>query len=194
MARPTKYSDSMILDAMAAEVAAAGLDGASVAAVAARLGAPSGSVYHRFPSRKHLLGALWVRTLSSFHDALEFGAQNAASADLATRSVGALFDWIVSDPVGSALLLKFRTEDLISNDWPTDVRLAVAEQNQRLADITNRVAEERNINPLDAILALVDFPTAAARRAGVFDTPVVTDAIQLRTASIIAPLLQPVTA
>jgi len=191
MARPAKYSDTMILDAAAAEVAESGLDGASVSAVAARLEAPSGSIYHRFPSRKHLLGALWVRTLASFHDALANAASNPAAPDLAARSVASLFQWITRDPVGSALLLKFRTEDLVDNDWPTEVRLAVAAESQRLADITNSVAEARSINPLNAILAMVDFPTAAARRAGVFGNDVVTSAIQERTAAVIAPLLEP---
>ncbi len=189
MARPVKYSDSRILDATARVVADAGLDGASVAQVAKSLGAPSGSVYHRFPSRKHLLGALWVRTLKSFHDALQEATAEPTAEDLAHRCVTSLFDWINNDPIGSTLLLKFRTEDLIDNDWPTEVRVEVAEESQRLADITNRVAEARGINPLDAILALVDFPAAAARRAQVFGNDVVTEAILARTTGIIRPLL-----
>lgn len=189
MARPIKYSDSNILDATAAEIVESGLDGASVAQVAKRLGAPSGSVYHRYPSRKHLLGALWVRTLGRYHDALESATVQPAGEDLAQRAVSGLFQWIGQNPVDSALLTKFRTEDLVDNDWPTDVRVSVAEQNQRLADITNRVASARNINPLDAIMALVDFPTAAARRAEVFDNDVVSDAIQVRTAAVIGALL-----
>jgi AcrR family transcriptional regulator len=189
MARPVKYSDSRILDATASVVANAGLDGASVAKVAKSLGAPSGSVYHRFPSRKHLLGALWVRTLKSFYDALQDATDDPTADDLAHRCVTSLFGWIENDPIGSTLLLKFRTEDLIDNEWPTEVRVEVAEQNQRLADITNRVAEARGINPLDAILALVDLPAAAARRAQVFGNDVVTEAIQTRTTAIISPLL-----
>jgi AcrR family transcriptional regulator len=189
MARPAKYSDRTILDATATEVAESGLDGASVARVAKRLGAPSGSVYHRFPSRKHLLGALWVRTLKSFHDALEHATREPSVDDLAHRCVVGIFEWIHNTPTGSTLLLKFGTEDLIDNDWPTEIRVEVAEQNQRLADITNRVAEARGINPLDAILALVDIPTAAAHRAEVFDNDVVTAAIQGRITLAISPLL-----
>ncbi len=189
MARPVKYSDARILDTTAKVVVESGLDGASVAEVAKRMGAPSGSVYHRYPSRKHLLGALWVRTITSFHDALEAAAAEPSHDELAERAVRTLFDWIGSNPVSAALLLKFRTEDLVNNDWPTEVRLAVAEQNQRLADITNRVAEARSINPLDAILALVDLPMAAARRAEVLGNEVVTEAIRARITLIISPLL-----
>ena len=189
MARPVKYSDSKILDATAAEIVESGLDGASVAQVAKRLGAPSGSVYHRYPSRKHLLGALWVRTLSRYHDALEQATLQPEADDLAQRAIAGVFDWIGKNPVDSHLLTKFRTDDLVNNDWPTDIRISVSDENQRLADITNRVATARNINPLDAIMALVDFPAAAARRAEVFDNDVVTDAIQLRTAAVIGALL-----
>lgn len=189
MARPVKYPDSKILDATATEIVESGLDGASVARVAKRLGAPSGSLYHRYPSRKHLLGALWVRTLSRYHDALEGATDRPADEDLAERAVAGLFEWIGQNPTDSTLLTKFRTEDLVDNDWPTDVRVSVAEQNQRLADITNRVATARSINPLDAIMALVDFPTAAARRAQVFGNDVVTTAIQTRTATVISALL-----
>jgi AcrR family transcriptional regulator len=189
MPRPVKYPDSTILDATATEVAESGLDGASVAQVAKRIGAPSGSVYHRFPSRKHLLGALWVRTLASFHDALEDATREPSVEDLAHRCVVGIFDWVRENPTGSTLLLKFGTEDLIDNEWPTEIRIEVAEQNQRLADITNRVAEARDINPLDAILALVDIPTAAAHRAQVFGNDVVTEAIQGRITLVISPLL-----
>ena len=189
MARPVKYSDTKILDATAAEIVESGLDGASVARVAKRLGAPSGSVYHRYPSRKHLLGALWVRTLGRYHDALERATDQPTAPDLAQKAVAGLFEWIGNSPTDSTLLTKFRTEDLVDNDWPTDVRVSVAAENQRLADITNRVAAARSINPLDAIMALVDFPTAAARRAEVFGNEVVSTAIQTRTATVIDALL-----
>lgn len=191
VARAAKYDDDMILDAMAAETARAGLDAASVASVAKRLGAPSGSVYHRFPTRNHLIGALWIRTIRSFHDAIERALDPLDGADLASRVVTAVFEWIDADRVGSILLLKFRTEDLIEKEWPTEVRLDIAAENQRIADMVNRVADARRINPLDAVLGLVDIPAAAARRATVFDNDVVTDALRVRTASLCALLLNP---
>jgi AcrR family transcriptional regulator len=191
VARAPKYDDEMILTAMAEEVTNAGLDGASVSNVAARLGAPSGSIYHRFPTRKHLLGSLWVRTVRSFHDSLETSLDPPADPLLAGRVVDSVFGWIEHDPVGAALLLRFRTEDLIDNEWPTEIRVDIAEENQRLADMINRVAEVRQVNPLDVVLALVDFPSAAARRAGVFDNEMVTEAIRQRTKAVLEVLLAP---
>ncbi len=179
----------MILTAMAEEVTNAGLGGASVSGVAARLGAPSGSIYHRFPTRQHLLGSLWVRTVRSFHDSIERTLDRPTDPDLAGRVVNSVFGWIEHDPVGAALLLRFRTEDLIDNDWPTEIRVDIATENQRLADMINHVAEVRRINPLDVVLALVDFPSAAARRAGVFDNDMVTEAIRHRTTTVLELLL-----
>ncbi len=189
MVRPSKFDDQTILNATALEVASSGLDAATVASIARRLDAPSGSVYHRFPSRKHLLGSLWARTVKSFYSSIESAVGDATGEDLARRIVDGVFNWIGNDPVGSTLLLKFRTEDLINNDWPTEIRLQIAEQNQRLADLSNRVAEVRHVNPLDAVLAMVDFPTAAARRSAVLQNEVVDEAIRQRTATLISQLL-----
>lgn len=189
MARASKFDDQLILDAMAQEVAESGMDAATVSSVARRLDAPSGSIYHRFPTRKHLLGALWVRTVRSFYTAIESAVGDASAADLGSHVVDAVFRWISANPVGATLLLKFRTEDLIDNDWPTEIRIEIAGENQRLADITNRVAEARHVNPLDVVLALIDFPTAAARRAAVFENETVEAAIRQRTTALISQML-----
>ncbi|NNE94421.1 MAG: TetR/AcrR family transcriptional regulator [Acidimicrobiales bacterium] len=189
MARKVKYSDTKILNAAAQVVAASGVDGASVSQVAKRVGAPSGSVYHRYPSRKHLLGALWVRTLTSFYDGLDEATRDPGADHLPQRCVDAVFDWTIGDPLAATLLEKFRTEDLIENDWPAEVRVSIASQNQRLADLTNRVAEARTINPLDAILGVLDIPVAAARRAHDFDNDVVTGALRDRAVQLARQLL-----
>ena len=189
MARASKFDDQLILDAMAQEVAEAGMDAATVSSVARRLDAPSGSIYHRFPTRKHLLGALWVRTVRSFYTAIESAVGDASAAELGSHVVDAVFRWISANPVGATLLLKFRTEDLIDNDWPTEIRIEIAGENQRLADITNRVAETRHVNPLDVVLALIDFPAAAARRAAVFENETVEAAIRQRTTALISQML-----
>ncbi|NOX28486.1 MAG: helix-turn-helix transcriptional regulator, partial [Actinobacteria bacterium] len=55
MGRRPKYSSDQILDAAASLLAADGPTALSVARIAARLGAPSGSIYHRFGSRDVLV-------------------------------------------------------------------------------------------------------------------------------------------
>jgi AcrR family transcriptional regulator len=66
MARPSKFTDDDILDGARDAVLAHGLD-ATLTQVAATVGAPTGSIYHRFVSREHLMVALWLRSVRRFH-------------------------------------------------------------------------------------------------------------------------------
>jgi AcrR family transcriptional regulator len=69
VARPAKFSEASILDAATVVVARHG-PGATIAQVAAELGAPVGSLYYRFPSREALMVSLWVRSIRRFHEGL----------------------------------------------------------------------------------------------------------------------------
>ncbi|OYO17261.1 TetR family transcriptional regulator [Enemella dayhoffiae] len=66
MARPAKFSTDDLLDGAQRAVVEHGL-GASIGQVAAEVGAPVGSIYHRFPSREHLFVTLWMRSIRAFH-------------------------------------------------------------------------------------------------------------------------------
>lgn len=98
MVAATKYTEEAILDATAAEIASAGFGRASVASIARALGAPSGSLYHRFPSKKHLIGALWTRTARRYAASLSHALQTTHPDELAERIVGHTFDWVASHP------------------------------------------------------------------------------------------------
>ena len=88
MPAPAKFTRDEILDAAVEQIAAAGFSGASVASIARSIGAPSGSIYHRFASREHLIGALWVRTASRYGDSLGDVIEATAKAELAKVIVG----------------------------------------------------------------------------------------------------------
>ena len=66
MARPSKFSVDEILDAAAAAVSAHGPK-VTIAQVSEEIGVPVGSIYHRFPSRIHLMASLWLRSVQRFH-------------------------------------------------------------------------------------------------------------------------------
>lgn len=66
MARPARFSPDDVMDAAAAAVQRHGRD-ATLAQVAAALGGPTGSIYHRFDSRDLLMGSLWLRSIRRFH-------------------------------------------------------------------------------------------------------------------------------
>ena len=54
------------MDAAMRLVAEGGPNAATVAGIAGALGAPVGSIYHRFKSRDLLLARLWIRTVKRF--------------------------------------------------------------------------------------------------------------------------------
>ncbi|MCG7527704.1 TetR/AcrR family transcriptional regulator, partial [Streptomyces sp. OfavH-34-F] len=68
MARPPRFSTEQLLDAAVPLAAASGPAGVTMSAVAQATGAPSGSVYHRFPGRDALLAEVWLRTVERFQD------------------------------------------------------------------------------------------------------------------------------
>ncbi len=68
MASRVAYSRDEILDA-AVRATHDHWRSATVAHVTATLGAPSGSIYHRFPSRDSLFASAWIRSVRRFHSA-----------------------------------------------------------------------------------------------------------------------------
>ena len=165
MVAATKYTEEQILDAAATLIADAGLESVSVAAIARMVGAPSGSIYHRFASRKHLLGALWVRTTSLYAASLAETLKTSDLADLASNIVNHTFDWVEAHPREATLLMRLRTEDFDAKDWPAEVVEAITNVNAALVETIVAVAIEHQIDPIDMTLAAIDVPASIARRS-----------------------------
>lgn len=83
MARPPKFTENDLLDGARAAVLEYGLD-ATLSQVSALIGAPTGSLYHRFPSRDHLMISLWLRSVRRFQ-AGYLTAARTADEQLALR-------------------------------------------------------------------------------------------------------------
>ena len=79
MPRPALFSDQQILDAASRLAAANGPKATTIAAIATAVGAPNGSIYHRFQSRDELLGRLWLQKAAFHQDA--FAAALAEEAE-----------------------------------------------------------------------------------------------------------------
>lgn len=69
MARPAKFTTDQILDA-ARDAVVLHWRATTISHVAEHVGAPVGSIYHRFASRDALFGALWARSIQRFHEGL----------------------------------------------------------------------------------------------------------------------------
>jgi AcrR family transcriptional regulator len=112
MARPAKFSADELLDGARDAVLRYGLD-ATVAQVSTIVGAPSGSLYHRFPSRDHLMVSLWLRSIRRFHE----GYLLAAAEPDARRALRACAAYIPrycrTFPADARAMMLFRHNQLI---------------------------------------------------------------------------------
>lgn len=190
MVAATKYTEAAILDVAAAEIATAGFQAASVASIARALGAPNGSIYHRFASKQHLIGALWVRTARRYAASLSDALETTDLDQLPARIVNHAFDWVAGHPIEANLLMQFRTEDFNPADWPKEVVVEIDETNQALAAQLLGVAELHGIHPIDMTLAAIDVPATAARRAILSGAGAADEAhIRRRTTELAAHLI-----
>jgi AcrR family transcriptional regulator len=167
--RPPKFGEDQIMDAAMRLVAEGGPNAATVAGIAGALGAPVGSIYHRFKSRDLLLARLWIRTVKRF----QVGFLRALEADdLDEAALGAALynvEWTRRHVDEARVLLLYRREDLAER-WPeelgeelaalnTDVERAVRDH------VLRRYGEGGGAEAVRRVVfALVDVPYAAGRR------------------------------
>lgn len=180
-------------------------DGAAsltLSGVARELGAPSGSIYHRFESRDLLVATLWIRTVERFQASL--GAALAVEDPLScVRALAtAILEWCRSNPTEARLLLFHRSTDLLAEGWPA----AVADRNRRqrarvarmLDDLCDRLGARSDADRRRVAFAAIDVPYAAARAAlldGKVPPPamdaIVDDAVVAVVSAIVEPAKTP---
>lgn len=160
MPRPARFSVDDLLDAAAALVAADGPAAVTMVAVARAVGAPSGSMYHRFSSTAALCGELWMRTEERFLAGL--AAAVSGGGDIPTRAVaGAQFTvrWCRRHPDEAQVLLA-GADALGSVGWPEEVRA----RHRRAQRALRRLLAGFDADPDRVTAALVDVPYAVLRR------------------------------
>lgn len=122
MPRPAQFTHDDLLVAARNRIVEHGPTSATVAAIAADAGAPTGSLYHRFRSRDLLVATLWLETIEHFQVGI-FAALDQPDPRRAARDAAAhLISWCRTDSASARLLLLHRREDLVGPDWPDEVR------------------------------------------------------------------------
>jgi AcrR family transcriptional regulator len=168
MGRSAKFTSSDILDAASTLIARGGPRSATVNMIANHLGAPIGSIYHRFASREFLLACLWIRTArrsqAGFLEALRIEDLDEA-AILAARHIPR---WSRQHFDEARVLLLYRREDLAAR-WPDELGQELANLNvdvdRALEDFTRRRYGRVTARDLQRVrFALLDVPYAGARR------------------------------
>ncbi len=169
MPRPAKFTEGQILDAALRLVAEGGPGAATIAGIAGLLGAPVGSIYHRFTSRDFLLARLWIRTIKGFQkgfiEALEADDLDEAAFGAALYNV----DWTREHLQEARVLLLYRREELAER-WPEELGEELATINADVEAAVMNHAIRRYGKEVDAaalrrvVFALVDVPYAVGRR------------------------------
>lgn len=171
MARPAKFSEEQILDAALDLIAQAGPPAATIAAIAERIGAPVGSLYHRFPSRDVLLARLWLRSIDRFQQHFLAALAPPEGGDLDEAAINAALQvlaWARGNMAEAQVLLLHRREDVAAR-WPDDLGAQLRSLNGRVeaavrAHALRRYGSDDDEHLQRLTFALVDLPYAACRR------------------------------
>jgi len=166
VARPPKYSSDQILDGVIEVVRRRGIGAVSATGVAALLGAPSGSIYHRFPSRDALVASAWLRAGERFRGELVAALEAPDPHAAALAAVRATLDWARRRPAEASFFLLYGKAELTKNEWPPEVLRRASRFGNDLTDILRRFSMRLGGTSVARIrFALVDVPQAALRRA-----------------------------
>ncbi|WP_159928566.1 MULTISPECIES: TetR/AcrR family transcriptional regulator [Nocardia] len=155
-----------ILDTAAQLLRTGGVAGVTVSAVVRAAGVSSGSVYHRFPDRAALLGALWTRTLARYHTAA-YPLFDGDPVEAAVALAGYTVRWCAANPLDAHVMLTGAAR-FGADAWPEMVRAERDAENERwnsaMRDLVARLGEQTGRGRTALLLAAVDLPIAAVRR------------------------------
>jgi AcrR family transcriptional regulator len=167
MGRPPRYDTDSLLDAALLIAARQGPQALTMAAVIEAVGAPSGSLYHRFPSRPVLQAALWLRTLERFQ--VGFLEATAAAEDVASSLAVAAhtIEWSRAHREEARVLL-YGAADFGFQNWPRSERDRLASRRAvvatAIADLAAKLDSPGDEGIERLTLAIVDIPLSLVRR------------------------------
>ncbi|MDQ6525114.1 helix-turn-helix domain-containing protein [Nocardioides sp. LHD-245] len=182
MGRSVVHTHNTLLDAAVELFAAGGARAVTMSAVARAAGAPSGSVYHRFPDRGTLLADLWLRTATRFEAAYHDRLGETPSPETAVDAAAWIVTWCRAEPASAAVLQAGPTA-FDPDTWPPG-RAAelVAARDRRdvaLGAAVGSVATATGV-PVDEVsFALLGLPLAVAGQYLRAAEPVPADAVDL---------------
>ncbi|MFE1415860.1 TetR/AcrR family transcriptional regulator [Streptomyces sp. NPDC058746] len=168
MARPPRFDSDQILDAAVRLAAASGPGGVTMSAVAQEVGAPSGSVYHRFSGRPALLAEVWLRTVERFQEgwfsAVDGDPDPRRAARAAARHV---VSWSRAHPQEASLLLH-GPEEFGRSEWSEEHRARADAGNARafaaLRGLGTALGAAGAVDRERVALAVIDLPLSLVRR------------------------------
>jgi AcrR family transcriptional regulator len=128
MVRGSKFDPEEFVDAALVLLSEGGPTAVTMAAIARRSGAPTGSIYHRFPGRSAVVAAAWLRALTAFAAEIE-SALLAAPPD---RAAIALVAWSRAHPREARALFLNEPASLFDTQPPEELSAAIRGQEARI--------------------------------------------------------------
>jgi AcrR family transcriptional regulator len=142
---------------------------ATMEAIAATAGAPTGTLYHRFGSRDELIATLWIRAVYRSQASFLASMERDDAREAALAAAMSVIDFCEQHPEDARLLVAFRREDLIRSlpHGPLADELEVLNRpvERAVVQLAQRLYGKRSRAALDrTLLAVFDLPYGAARR------------------------------
>ncbi|MGE0769362.1 MAG: TetR/AcrR family transcriptional regulator [Hyphomicrobiaceae bacterium] len=193
MPRPAKHDQASILEAAAAIISARGPNAATITAIGTEIGAPNGSIYHRFRSRDELLGRLWLTKAEFFQNRWAEALKWPDARQAGLRAALSLPRTVREDPTGARIMLLHRREDFLSSGWPREMQKEAERLGKQvedaLANITRQLFGRNTASARQvATFAVLDLPFSAVRRfvaARQAPPPLVDDLIAKAYAAVV---------
>ncbi|WP_339863780.1 helix-turn-helix domain-containing protein [Paremcibacter congregatus] len=176
MVRTAEFEDDTFIQASLELISLGGPGATTMAAIAKCAGAPTGSIYHRFPSRNALLGTVWHQALVS----LTMATTPALLQGDSQGAVTALLDWAESHPKEARLILLYEESDLIDGPLPEEIHKAIAARHRDLGTGLTALLAHKKKTLSAANLALANF--------AIFDGPIAAMKPLLRAKKAAMPL------
>ena len=158
-----------MLDAARSLLFSVGVENLTVQAIAEACGAPVGSLYNRFGSRRELLARLWLRAARKSQTAAlpQFDQEDAV--DVAVASARRVVNFAREEPEDARLLASFRREDLVGHELSPELLSELETLNQPVQvaykQLSKRLfGDTRSESMRRVMLAVLDLPLAAIRR------------------------------
>jgi AcrR family transcriptional regulator len=175
MPRPARHDRDSLLDSAVALAAARGPAAVSMAEVGRAAGAPSGSVYHRFPSRAALLAELRLRTIGRFQEGFLAALRGEDPVSAAAAAACYVVEWARTHPDEATVLL-YAPADFAADSWPREARAREAQLRRELERALGQLARRLGLSGSDGrerlLVATVDLPYAVVRRHLRAPTPI----------------------
>jgi AcrR family transcriptional regulator len=167
MGRPAQISQQDLISAATLVAARLGPAAASIAAISKAAGVPTGSIYHRIPSRDALLAEIWLSAAERFQSLVLEKAIAAQTEDDAVECALLTPRFARSDHAAAVVLNSHRREEFMRAEAPEEYRARAvklaAELREGIAQAAAQLLPGDSRGKEKLAVAVIGIPLGAVR-------------------------------